>query len=100
MKNKKKIIDWADSKGLLIQSNHKNQLIKLYEEAGELSSAILKNNDDEIVDAIGDIGVVMIILSNQLGYDFEKCIDNAYNVIKDRTGKNINGTFIKDEKTI
>ena len=91
------ILDWADSRGLLITQNHTKQLIKLMEEVGELSSGILKNNDDEIKDSLGDIGVVMIILSNQLGYDFDECIKDAYNVIKNRKGKTKNGIFIKDE---
>lgn len=90
------ILKWADDRGLLLTQNHTKQLIKLYEETGELSSAILKNDDDEIKDALGDIGVVMIILCNQLGYDFDECIKGAYNEIKDRKGKNVNGTFIKE----
>lgn len=93
---KDKILNWADERGLLITGNHTKQTIKLMEEVGELSSSILKNKEEEIRDAIGDIGVVMYILANQLGYDFDECIKEAYNVIKDRTGKNVNGTFIKD----
>lgn len=92
---KKEILQWADDRNLLQKENHPKQLIKLMEEVGELSGAILKNKPLDIQDAIGDIGVVMIILSNQLGYDFETCIEQAYEVIKDRRGETVNGTFIK-----
>lgn len=91
------VLDWADERGLLVQGNERNQLIKLYEEAGELSSAILKDNQHEVKDALGDIQVVLIILANQLGYDLDECLKEAYNVIKNRTGKKVNGIFVKDE---
>lgn len=90
------ILEWANERGLLVQGNERNQLIKLYEEAGELSSAILKHKPEEVKDALGDIQVVLIILANQLGYDLEECLQDAYNVIKDRQGKKVNGVFIKD----
>ena len=90
------ILEWADERGLLVQGNERNQLIKLMEEVGELSSAILKNQQFEINDAIGDIRVVLIILSEQLGLNDDDCLNDAYNVIKNRTGKKINGIFVKD----
>ena len=39
-----KIRNWAEEKGILDKGDLKTQLIKLYEEAGELSQSILKNN--------------------------------------------------------
>ena len=57
---------------------------------------MLKNNTSEQIDAIGDIQVVLIILSRQLGINYKEALESAYNVIKSRTGKTINGTFIKD----
>jgi len=94
---KELILEWADKRGLLVQGNQRNQLIKLMEEVGELSSAILKDNQTEVKDALGDIQVVLIILSSQLGYDLDECLKDAYNVIKNRTGKKVNGIFVKDE---
>jgi NTP pyrophosphatase (non-canonical NTP hydrolase) len=67
------------------------------EEAGELAQAILKNDEPEVVDAIGDMVVVLTNLSELRGYNIEECIDSAYNVIKSRQGKMINGTFVKSE---
>jgi len=94
---KELILEWADKRGLLVQGNQRNQLIKLMDEVGELSSAILKDNQTEFKDALGDIQVVLIILSSQLGYDLDECLKDAYNVIKNRTGKKVNGIFVKDE---
>lgn len=94
---KNKIIEWANERGLLTADNANKQMLKLVEEVGELSSAILKNKSLEIADAIGDIQVVLIILSEQLGYDYDSCLEDAYNTIKNRKGKTINGIFIKDE---
>ena len=72
-------------------------MLKLQEEAGELAKALLKNDQPEIVDAIGDMVVVLTNLAHLQGYDIEYCIDEAYKVIAARTGKMINGTFVKDE---
>ena len=93
---KNKILEWAKPKGLLKKENSLIQFAKLSEELGELANAIIKNNTENQKDAIGDIYVVLTILANQLGLDIDECIDSAYNEIKDRTGKNINGSFIKD----
>ena len=92
-----KVLEWAEPKGLLKSENVSKQLLKLVEETGELSGAYLKNKPEEIKDAIGDIQVVLIILSAQLGLNYEECLESAYNVIKNRTGKTVNGTFIKNE---
>ena len=67
------------------------------EEAGELAQAILKNDEPEVIDAIGDMVVVLTNLAELRGYNIEKCIDSAYNVIKSRQGKMVNGTFVKQE---
>ena len=94
---KEKILKWADDRGLLVPGNHYKQTIKLVEEVGELCGSILKQNDEDARDALGDIQVVLIILSEQLGMDLDECLESAYNVIKNRTGKTIDGTFVKDE---
>jgi NTP pyrophosphatase (non-canonical NTP hydrolase) len=93
---KKEILEWADSKGLLNPQLAPQQFMKLSEEVGELANAILKGNKEEQKDALGDIRVVINILADQLGFDIDECEESAYQVIKKRTGKTINGTFIKD----
>ena len=90
------VLKWADERGLLKAENAPRQMLKLMEEVGELAGAMAKNKQGDIVDAIGDIQVVLIILSKQLGYDYEQCLVDAYNVIKERKGKLINGVFVKD----
>ncbi len=87
---------WADERGLYDKGDTKTQYLKLMEEAGELGRAILKNDQPEVVDAIGDMVVVLTNLSELAGYKIEHCIDQAYNVISKRTGKMVNGTFVKD----
>lgn len=90
------ILQWAEERGILKYENRFKQYTKLQEESNELLIAMLNNDDLEIRDAIGDIQVVLIILSKQLGYDYEQCLVDAYNVIKERKGKLINGVFVKD----
>ena len=91
------IRDWARSRGLYDKGNAHTQYVKLQEEAGELAKALLKNDKPEVVDAIGDMVVVLTNLAFLQGVDIEYCIDSAYKVINKRTGKMINGTFVKDE---
>lgn len=97
MKNKFELIrEWAKDKGIYEKGDPKTQYIKLQEEAGELAKAILKNDEEEIIDALGDCVIVLVNLSELCGYKLEDCIDTAYDVIKKRTGKMENGTFKKD----
>ena len=93
-----KIRTWAEEKGILDKGDLKTQLIKLYEEAGELSQSILKDNRENIIDAIGDCVVVLTNLAELAGVRIEDCISTAYDEISNRTGKMINGTFVKDER--
>lgn len=93
---KEKILDWADDKNLLHYENRFKQFGKLLEEVNELYNAMVDNNQEEIIDSLGDIKVVITILAEQLGFDIDECEEIAYQEIKNRTGKTINGTFIKD----
>ena len=92
-----KIRDWAEQRGLYSKGNSHTQYVKLQEEAGELAKALLKNDKPEVIDAIGDMVVVLTNLAHLQGVTIEDCIDSAYDVISKRTGKMINGTFVKDE---
>ncbi len=91
------IRDWAQERGLYDSGNTTTQYIKLQEECGELAKALLKDDQPEVIDAIGDIVVVLTNLAHQRGTHIETCISSAYNEIKGRTGQMINGTFVKDE---
>ena len=92
-----KIRDWAEQRGLYSKGNSHTQYVKLQEEAGELAKALLKNDKPEVIDAIGDMVVVLTNLAHLQGITIEDCINSAYKVISKRTGKMINGTFVKDE---
>ena len=91
-----KVIEWANERDLIYPGNQHAQMCKVTEEVGELAAAILKHRKDEIRDAIGDVMVTICILAEQLDIDELQCFEDAYNVIKKRTGKTINGTFVKD----
>ena len=91
-----RIRQWADERGLYEKGDTKTQYLKLMEEAGELGRALLKDNIEEQIDAIGDMVVVLTNLSELIDVPIEECIESAYEVISQRTGKMINGTFVKD----
>jgi NTP pyrophosphatase (non-canonical NTP hydrolase) len=93
-----KIRDWAGERGLYTKGDKKTQFCKLMEEAGELGRAVLKDDQPEFIDAIGDMVVVLTNMAHLGGTTIEECIDTAYKVISKRTGKMVNGTFVKDEK--
>ncbi len=92
-----KIRTWAETRGLYEKGDPMTQYVKLQEEAGELAKALLKDDQPEVIDAIGDMVVVLTNLAHQRGVYIETCIQSAYEVINKRTGKMINGTFVKDE---
>lgn len=91
------IREWAIIRGLYHKGDIKTQFIKLNEEVGELAKAILKEDEKEKIDALGDIFIVLVNLSKMCGYNLEDCINSAYNEIKNRKGKMENGTFKKEE---
>lgn len=97
------IRQWANERGLYDKGDTKTQFIKLNEEVGELAQAILKKDEKEVIDAIGDIVVVLTNLAYLANVDIirsdyyriEDCIIHAYSEIKDRKGEMQNGTFKK-----
>jgi len=98
MENRFELIrEWAETRGLIHTGDPKTQVVKLMEEAGELAKATLKGDEHEMVDAIGDIVVVLTNLAAMKGWKIEDCIDTAYDEIKNRKGKMSNGTFVKEQ---
>lgn len=89
------IKEWAIERNLHTADPNK-QMLKLVEEFGELGEAMAKGNEDLFRDALGDMYVVMTILAMQKDVDIEDCINLAYNEIKDRKGKMIDGVFVKE----
>lgn len=99
------VIEWAKQRNL---NDPVKQTLKTLSEAGELADAICKTNEldradpysknmADVIDAIGDIEVCLTILKHQLNLSQEGCLETAYNVISNRKGQTINGTFVKDK---
>lgn len=113
-----KVIQWADQKGILEKATPLAQANKTLEEVNELLFALtlrdkydtsqlsclndynekvlIFNSEEEIKDAFGDILVTIIIGAELNGLKLTDCLESAYDVIKNRTGKMINGQFKKD----
>jgi NTP pyrophosphatase (non-canonical NTP hydrolase) len=90
------VITWAHQKGILDNGTPRAQADKTVEEVQELIAAIDVNNKAEIEDALGDILVTIIIQAEMQGLELVKCLESAYNVISKRTGKMVDGQFVKD----
>lgn len=87
---------WAISRDLH-QADPRGQMLKVMEEVGETAGALAKLNSEALEDGIGDVLVTLIILCMQVDMSPEQCLQAAYDQIKNRTGKTIDGVFIKDE---
>ena len=87
---------WATERDLMF-CKPTAQMVKLMEEVGELANGINKDREGQIIDSIGDIYVVLVILCMQLDLDINDCIKAAYDEIKCRKGKMVNGLFVKEE---
>ena len=90
------VITWAHQKGILDNGTPRAQAGKTVEEVQELIDAIDTNNKAEIEDALGDILVTIIIQAEMQGVSLTECLESAYNVIAKRTGKMVDGQFVKD----
>lgn len=96
-----KVNDWADKRSLK-QADPKIQWMRITEEVGEIRDVLLKPTkftepQAALKDAIGDTLVTVLVLAHQLGLDVTECLSIAYDEIKNRKGKMVNGTFIKEE---
>jgi len=89
------ITQWHRDRNLIEGATDKDQLAKLIQEMGELSDNICKGND--IADDIGDMIVVLINIAERNNLTIEQCLAQAWNDIKDRKGKMIDGIFVKEE---
>lgn len=88
---------WAYDKNLIHSDYRFRQFEKVVEEVYELKEEIIEDNLDNMKLEMGDCLVTLIILSKQLGIDIVDCLEQAYNKIKFRRGKTIDGKFIKEE---
>lgn len=109
----KLVIEWAHEKGIMEKATPLAQGLKTLEECDELLEALsaqksgltqfinskgkMMNTQEELKDALGDILVTIIIQSALQDFSLEDCLEGAYNVISKRSGKMIDGTFVKDK---
>ena len=100
--------EWAKDKDLLHKKNADKQFLKFIEEVFEFKSEmdlVERTEHDKLREIytdrmkleMGDIIVTLIILCKQLDIDLFDCLNKAYKKISIRTGKTINGTFVKSE---
>lgn len=90
----KETIRWHHDRNLIEGSSDKDQVLKLMQELGELSDSVCKEKD--IKDDIGDMLVVMLNICERNGLSLFECLEVAYNDIKDRKGRMIDGIFVKE----
>ena len=90
-----KVVNWHYDRNLIDGSTDKDQTLKLAQELGELSDSVCKGKD--IRDDIGDMLVVMLNITERNGISLDDCLERAWNDIKDRKGKMIDGIFVKEQ---
>lgn len=92
-----KIAAWHHARNLVEGSTDQAQYVKLIEEAGELAGNIARKKQQNMQDDIGDMIVVLINIAERNGFSIKSCLNTAWNDIKDRKGKMVDGVFVKDE---
>ena len=96
-----KVVIWADERGIFDAADPLAQLDKTQEELDETIEAVKNdfhgNDHAEIADGIGDMLVTIIIAAKMMDLDPTTCLEQAYNEIKDRKGKMVDGKFVKEK---
>jgi NTP pyrophosphatase (non-canonical NTP hydrolase) len=88
--------DWARDRNLLEPEYKSRQALKVMEEVGETMAALARGDKEKLADGIGDSIVTLIILASQAGLSPHDCLQLAYNEIKDRKGRMVDGVFVKE----
>jgi NTP pyrophosphatase (non-canonical NTP hydrolase) len=91
-----RVAQWAEDRNLIEGSTPRLQMTKLFEECEELSHALQDSDLGETIDAIGDIQVVLGVICTQLKISIDDCREAAWEQIKDRKGKMVDGVFVKE----
>ncbi len=92
----KDVIQWAKDRNIFETATPISQHGKTLEEVNELTLALMMGDDAETKDAIGDIAVTLILQAHIQGWTLGECLESAYQVIKDRKGKMVDGVFVKE----
>jgi len=92
-----RIIQWAEARKIIPNSTPEVQLLKAISEMGELADATIKNDQEAIIDAVGDVMVCLINYCALQNINLVDCMEVAYDQIKNRKGTLLpNGVFRKD----
>ena len=95
-KTEMQVVQWGEARGIIQNGNPVGQMVKLYEEVNELFDALVKGDDDEARDAIGDIQVVLTMICGIKDFSMKDCYAGAYEQIKHRKGfLRPDGVFVK-----
>ena len=101
----KQVVQWAEERGIFENSTVYTRYKKFAEEVEEFTDEIIIPNDEGFPPDVasikleaGDVLVTLINLLHPFGLDLETCLSAAYGKIKNRTGKMVNGQFVKDNK--
>jgi NTP pyrophosphatase (non-canonical NTP hydrolase) len=95
----KQVRKWGEGKDIIIPSNKDQalkQVDKLQEELEELRAEIEAGEIYKAMMELGDCIVVAEMIAANLQTTQEDCLTLAWDKIKDRKGKTINGTFVKE----
>ena len=92
----KDVIQWANDRNIFDSATSTSQHGKTLEEVNELTLALMTGDKVEAKDAIGDIAVTLILQAHIQGWTLGECLESAYQVIKDRKGKMVDGVFVKE----
>ena len=87
---------WGEDKGILPNPDSYAQYAKTREECDELYWGVIRKDADEVRDAVGDVVVTLIMQCGAWDFTFQEAVESAYNVIKQRKGRMVNGQFIKE----
>ena len=92
------VLRWAEARGIIANGDIRTQMLKGVSEMGELCDAVIKKDQEAIIDGLGDVLVVLLIVADMQGLNLLSCLESAYNEIKDRRGHlNAAGVFIKEK---
>jgi NTP pyrophosphatase (non-canonical NTP hydrolase) len=87
---------WGQERGIIVNGTKNAQALKTLEECTELLVALENKDENGTKDAIGDIVVTLILQCKMNNWTLEECLEGAWNEIKDRQGKMVNGQFVKN----
>lgn len=95
------VLQWGIDKNIIGENGkgtRYGQADKMLEEANETHMAVNTHDLREVKDGIGDTVVTLILLADMYGWTIEECLQVAYDVISKRTGKMVDGVFVKDRR--